>query len=140
MVKSVKSVDLNIYKQYRDKTKQCLLHKLQLLVSREMIVSRDETPLDEIIKEIDAIAASMAYLEKNNSICGARIIKPMLKRMSQRNVTETYELMYDIIDKSIMDCPKEKISHVVDIKKTLSEHSIDDYIDIVDSIVELMVI
>lgn len=137
----VKNVDLNTFKLYKDeKTKQRLLEKLQLLVSREMVKTSKETPLDEIIKEIDAIAASMTYLEKKNSICGKRIIKPMLKRMSQRNITETYESIYDIIDNSIMDCPSEKIPHVVNLKKRLTEHSVDDYVDIVDSVVEIIVL
>jgi len=133
----VKEVDANLWLAYRDETRESLNEKLQLLISREIVKTSQDRPVEDLIKEVDAIAASMAYNEKILS-CTGKLMTCMIKRMSQRNITEIYESTYDIIESSLLDCPREKISHVIDFRKKLTEHSVDDYVEICDSITTLL--
>jgi len=132
-------IDKNLYLSFVEKsTREELISLMELLVSRETVSNNSyETPLDDLIKEVDAIAAACADLEKRTATTGA-CIRPMLRRMSQRSFTETCELMNDIIEKNIFDCPCNKMKHIVDFKNKLNEHALVDYVDIVDSIADII--
>lgn len=137
MVKTLKTIDKDLYLSFMEKTRDELISKMKMIVSRESVHNSRETPLEDLLKEVDAIAASLANFYKRTLTSGT-CIRPALKRMSQRSYTETCELMVDIIEKSILDCPCNKMKHIVDFKNELNEHALEDYVDIIDSITDII--
>lgn len=137
MVKTLKTIDKDLYLSFAEKTREELISRMKMIVSRESVHNSRETPLEDLLKEVDAIAASLTNFYKRTLTSGI-CIRPALKRMSQRSYTETCELMVDIIEKSILDCPCNKMKHIVDFKNKLNEHALVDYVDIIDSITDII--